>query len=63
MLGMHGHLSRALGADITSAGNLRMRRAIDLYSRALLSPETEQAAAALSQDPAGAPSTPEGAAP
>jgi AcrR family transcriptional regulator len=50
MLGMHEHLSRALGADIlTPEGNLRMMRgSIDLHSRALLTPEqTTQATAAV----------------
>ena len=46
MLGMHDHLSRALGADIlSSAGYLRMSRAsVDLHSNTLLT--TEQAAQA-----------------
>jgi TetR/AcrR family transcriptional regulator, regulator of cefoperazone and chloramphenicol sensitivity len=41
MLGMHEHLSRALGADILSPeGHLRMSRgAVDLHSHALLSPD------------------------
>ena len=41
MLGMHEHLSRALGADILSPqGHLRMTRGmIDLHSHALLDPE------------------------
>jgi AcrR family transcriptional regulator len=41
MLGMHGHLSRALGADILSPeGHLRMTRGmVDFHSHALLSPE------------------------
>jgi AcrR family transcriptional regulator len=40
MLGMHDHLSRALGADILSPeGHLRMSRGtVDLHSHALLSP-------------------------
>jgi AcrR family transcriptional regulator len=46
MLGMHEHLSRALGADIlTPPGHARMTRgAVDLHSQPLLTPE--QAAAA-----------------
>jgi AcrR family transcriptional regulator len=41
MLGMHEHLSRALGADVLSPeGHLRMTRAsVDLHSNALLSAE------------------------
>jgi TetR/AcrR family transcriptional regulator, regulator of cefoperazone and chloramphenicol sensitivity len=50
MLGMHEHLSRALGADILGPeGNLRMARGmVDLHSQAMLSPEqTAQINAAL----------------
>lgn len=50
MLGMHEHLSRALGADILSPeGHLRMTRGtVDLHSHTLLSPElAAQAQAAL----------------
>jgi AcrR family transcriptional regulator len=71
MLGMHEHLSRALGADILSArGHLRLSRgAVDLYAQPLLSPEqAAQARAALDQlastqtpDPAPPRSTAEGA--
>jgi AcrR family transcriptional regulator len=41
MLGMHDHLSRALGADILSpAGHIRMSRgAVDIHASALLTPE------------------------
>jgi AcrR family transcriptional regulator len=41
MLGMHDHLSRALGADIlTPSGHLRMSRgAVDIHASALLTPE------------------------
>jgi AcrR family transcriptional regulator len=41
MLGMHDHLSRALGADIlTPAGHLRMSRgAVDIHASALITPE------------------------
>jgi hypothetical protein len=52
MLGMHEHLSRALGADILSPeGHLRMSRgAVDVHSQALLSPdEAARAHAALDQ--------------
>jgi AcrR family transcriptional regulator len=52
MLGMHEHLSRALGADIlSSAGYLRVSRAsVDLYSHPLLTPEqAAQAHAAYDQ--------------
>lgn len=52
MLGMHEHLSRALGADILSPeGHVRMSRgALDVYSQALLTAEqAEQARAALDQ--------------
>ncbi len=52
MLGMHDHLSRALGADILSPeGHLRMSRgSVDLHSHALLSPDlAAQAMAAFDQ--------------
>jgi len=52
MLGMHDHLSRALGADIFSPeGHLRMTRgAVDLHSHALLTTEqAEQAHAGFDQ--------------
>jgi AcrR family transcriptional regulator len=52
MLGMHDHLSRALGADILSPeGHLRMSRgSVDLHSHALLSPDlAAQALAAFDQ--------------
>jgi AcrR family transcriptional regulator len=52
MLGMHDHLSRALGADILSPeGHLRMTRgSVDLHSHALLSPDqATQARAALDE--------------
>jgi len=52
MLGMHEHLSRALGADILSPeGHLRMTRgSIDFHSNALLTPEqATQAHAAIDQ--------------
>lgn len=52
MLGMHDHLSRALGADILSPeGHLRMSRGtVDLHSHALLSPDlAAQALAAFDQ--------------
>jgi AcrR family transcriptional regulator len=52
MLGMHEHLSRALGADILSSeGYLRMSRGmVDLHSQALLSPDqAAQARAAFDQ--------------
>jgi TetR/AcrR family transcriptional regulator, regulator of cefoperazone and chloramphenicol sensitivity len=69
MLGMHEHLSRALGADILSPeGHLRMSRgAVDLHSHALLSPDlAAQAYAAYdrlqARPPAAAePLRPEGA--
>src|SRR6266536_2071230 len=50
MLGMHDHLSRALGADILSLeGHLRMTRgAVDLHANSLLGPDqAAQARAAL----------------
>jgi TetR/AcrR family transcriptional regulator, regulator of cefoperazone and chloramphenicol sensitivity len=50
MLGMHTHLSRALGADIlTPEGHLRMTRgALDLHANTLMTPEqAAQAYAAL----------------
>jgi AcrR family transcriptional regulator len=52
MLGMHEHLSRALGADILSPeGHLRMTRGtVDLHSHVLLSPDlAAQAYAAIDQ--------------
>jgi AcrR family transcriptional regulator len=65
MLGMHDHLSRALGADILSPeGHLRMTRGtVDLHSHTLLSPDqAAQAQAALdrlqARRPATAASTP-----
>jgi AcrR family transcriptional regulator len=70
MLGMHEHLSRALGADILSReGHLRMSRGVvDFYSHTLLSPDlAAQAHAAYdrlqARPPAAAEpsSTPEGA--
>lgn len=69
MLGMHEHLSRALGADILSPeGHLRMSRGVvDLHSHALLSPDlAAQAYAAYdrlqARPPAAAePLRPEGA--
>jgi hypothetical protein len=60
MLGMHDHLSRALGADILSpAGHLRMTRAsVDFYSQPLLSPDqAAQAHAAIDQLQARRPAT------
>jgi AcrR family transcriptional regulator len=60
MLGMHEHLSRALGADILSPqGHIRMSRgALDLHSHTLLSPEqAAQAHAALDQLQARQPAT------
>jgi AcrR family transcriptional regulator len=60
MLGMHDHLSRALGADILSPeGHLRMTRgSVDLHSHALLSPDqAAQAHAALDQLQARQPAT------
>jgi AcrR family transcriptional regulator len=66
MLGMHEHLSRALGADILSVeGHLRMvRGAIDVYSQPLLDADrAAQAHAAIgrlqaSRPPTGAPARP-----
>jgi hypothetical protein len=52
MLGMHDHLSRALGADIlTPEGHLRMSRgSVDVHSTALLTREqAAQAHAAFDQ--------------
>jgi AcrR family transcriptional regulator len=52
MLGMHEHLSRALGADMLSPeGHLRLVRGmVDLHAHAMLSPEqAAQAYAALDQ--------------
>jgi AcrR family transcriptional regulator len=60
MLGMHDHLSRALGADILSPeGHLRMTRGmVDIHSHALLSPDqAAQARAALDQLQARQPAT------
>jgi AcrR family transcriptional regulator len=60
MLGIHEHLSRALGADILSPqGHLRMTRGVvDLHSHALLSPDqAAQAQAALDQLQAHQPPT------
>src|SRR6266545_4002627 len=60
MLGMHDHLSRALGADILSPqGHLRMTRGtVDLHSHALLSPEqAAHAHAAFDQLQARQPAT------
>jgi AcrR family transcriptional regulator len=60
MLGMHDHLSRALGADILSPeGHLRMTRgAVDLHSHALLNPDqAAQAHAALDRLQAHRPPT------
>jgi len=60
MLGMHDHLSRALGADILSPeGHLRMTRGtVDLHSHALLSPDqAAQAHAGLDQLQAHRPAT------
>lgn len=52
LLALHGHVSRALGTDILSAGGqVRLGRAlVDIYSRAVISPEqAEQARAAYDQ--------------
>jgi AcrR family transcriptional regulator len=66
MLGMHEHLSRALGADILSPeGHLRMSRGtVDLHSHALLSPDqAAQAHAAFDQLETHRPATTAGSRP